>query len=42
MTEPNLSVIIPALDAATTLPATLAALESARADGLQLSAGGSE
>ena len=34
MTQPDLSVIIPALDAAATLPATLAALEPARADGL--------
>ena len=34
MSEPCLSVIIPALDAAATLPATLAALEAAREDGL--------
>lgn len=34
MTQPGLSVIIPTLDAAATLPATLAALEPARADGL--------
>jgi rSAM/selenodomain-associated transferase 2 len=33
MTQPDLSVVIPALDAATTLPATLAALESARDGG---------
>jgi rSAM/selenodomain-associated transferase 2 len=34
MSEPGLSVIIPTLDAATTLPATLAALEPARDGGL--------
>ncbi len=34
MSEPNLSVLIPALDAAVTLPETLAALEAARDDGL--------
>ena len=34
MTQPSLSVVIPALDAAATLPATLAALESARDGGL--------
>ena len=34
MSEPCLSVVIPTLDAAATLPATLAALEVARDDGL--------
>ncbi len=34
MSEPSLSVVIPALDAAATLPATLAALAAARDDGL--------
>ncbi len=34
MTQSSLSVIIPTLDAAALLPATLAALEPARADGL--------
>ncbi len=34
MNEPGLSVVIPALDAAATLPATLAALEVARDGGL--------
>ena len=34
MSEPGLSAIVPTLDAAATLPATLAALETARADGL--------
>ena len=34
MTQPSLSVIIPTLDAAATLPATLAALEAARDGGL--------
>ncbi len=34
MSEPCLSAIVPALDAAATLPATLAALEPAREDGL--------
>jgi rSAM/selenodomain-associated transferase 2 len=34
MREPNLSVVIPTLDAAETLPATLAALEPAREGGL--------
>ncbi len=34
MSEPGLSVIIPTLDAATTLPATLAALEPAQDGGL--------
>ena len=34
MSEPILSVVIPALDAAATLPATLAALAAAREDGL--------
>ncbi len=34
MNEPGLSVVIPTLDAAATLPATLAALEAARDGGL--------
>jgi rSAM/selenodomain-associated transferase 2 len=34
MSEPFLSVVVPALDAAATLPETLAALEAAREDGL--------
>ncbi len=34
MSEPILSVIVPTLDAAATLPATLAALAAAREDGL--------
>ena len=34
MSEPFLSVIVPTLDAAVTLPATLAALEVARTEGL--------
>ncbi len=34
MSEPCLSVVVPALDAAATLPATLAALEAARDGGL--------
>ncbi len=34
MSEPCLSVVIPTLDAAATLPAALAALETAREDGL--------
>ena len=36
MSEPILSVIVPVLGAAATLPATLASLEVARADGLLL------